>query len=158
MKIHIIVFIVKNINQDKLIGLGNLKFSQFFVYLEYFFSELPDYSQVTINNILDEEFSSILQNKIGCPPNNFEILIFNLYPFLDYPFNLQTQHIVLNELIYTVKNIFEKNNYKLDKTFHRKFINKIWHDYSCEKDDGIPFDFIGINISRYHKKSIAKSM
>ena len=50
---------------------------------------------------------------------------------------------IINELIYTVRNIFEKNNLKLNKKYYNSLLNKLWEDYR----DVAPFDFIGINLS-----------
>ena len=145
----------ENIEKDKLIGMGSLNFQQFYPFLEAFFKQFSDTIQNTIIDILTEEFSYDLKNKLGCPSDTFEILIINLYPFIDYPFNFQSQSIVINELIYSIKYIFEKNDYKIDKTFNKKLINKLWLDYNQpikelengELETTLPFDFIGINIS-----------
>ena len=82
-------------------------------------------------------------NKLGCPNNKFEVLMINLVPFIEYDYSISTKFVILNELIYTIKYIFDKNNMKVDKKFNEKLLNKVWKEYK----EIISFDFIGTNLS-----------
>lgn len=131
------------IENDYLVGLGNLEFKDFFQFLNNTIVNLSEDDIETYFSIISEEFNYNLKNKLGCPCNYFEILIISLFPFIKYDFNISTKFIIINELIYTVRNIFEKNNLKLNKKYYNSLLNKLWEDYR----DVAPFDFIGINLS-----------
>lgn len=136
----------QNIDKNQLVGLGNLKFFDFLPYLEYFFSSLSLDSQKSIIDIISEEFINELSCRINCPENKLEILIINLYPFVEYNFSLQTQSVVISELINSIRYIYVNNNFKLNKNFNKKLMNKLFNDYRSN-ENSLNFDFIGINIS-----------
>lgn len=136
------------ISNDYFVGLGNLKFSNFYEFLSNTILNLDEDDFNTYYNIIDEEFNYSIINKLGCPTNYFEILIINLVPFIKYDFNISTKFIVVNELVYTVRLMFENNNLKLNNKFYNNLLNKIWLDYK----DILPIDFIGINLSSIFSK------
>jgi hypothetical protein len=62
----------------------------------------------TYLSIIKEELEYTLRKDFLCPTNKLEIILFNLYPFLNLPFNLDISFILKNELYYLIKNIKEK--------------------------------------------------
>ena len=102
----------------------------------------------TVINIWKEELSYNLNNKLGCPNNYLELILLNLVPFINYPFNVTNRNTLTNELIYTIKKICRDNNYILDINFNKNLINCIWEKYK----DVIPYDYIGVILSHIFSK------
>ena len=134
---------LKNISDDYLVGLGDLTFNIFYNYLEDTLFSLNEDSIKSYIDIIEEEFNYSFMNRLGCPSNKFEVLMINLVPFIEYSYNISTKFVILNELIYTIKFIFDKNNMKINKKFNEKLLNKVWKEYK----EIISFDFIGTNIT-----------
>ena len=141
---------LSRIENSYLVGLGGLTFFDFYEYFEYTVFSLSHDSIQSYINIINEEFSDDIKNKLGCPNNHLEILVINLYPFIEekYQFNLSSKFLVTNELILLIKFIFDKNNMNIDKNFNKKLLNKLWLDYK----NILPFDYIGINLSNIFYK------
>ncbi len=136
------------ISSDHFVGLGNLEFCDFYEFYKFTVLNLDEDNFNSYYDIIKEEFEFSINNKLGCPTDYFQILIINLFPFINYNFNISTKFIVVYELVYTVRFIFEKNNLKLDKKFYTKLLNKVWEDYK----EILPIDFIGINLSSIFSK------
>ena len=43
-----------------------------------------------------------------CPKNKIDIILTNLLPFINYPFNLSTEFIVINKIKYLILKIIKK--------------------------------------------------
>jgi len=134
---------LKNISEDYHVGLGDLTFKIFYNFFEDTVFSLDEDTMKSYIDIIEEEFNYSLMNKLGCPNNKFEVLMINLVPFIEYDYSISTKFVILNELIYTIKYIFDKNNMKVDKKFNEKLLNKVWKEYK----EIISFDFIGTNLS-----------
>ena len=141
-------FMLKYISPDEKIGIDEIKFNNFLKNLELFVSGLKKESIDSLVNIWKEELDYTLKNKMGCPTNKFEIILMNIVPFIEYPFNVTNRNILTNELIMLVKKISLKNNFILDDEFKKKLINKIWKDYNTI----VPSDYIGVIISHIFSK------
>ena len=76
------------------------------------------------------------------------IILLNLVPFIDYPFNISNRNVVTFEIIQLVKYINIKNNYLIDINFNKILINKIWSDY----ENVLPYDYLGIILSNIFSK------
>ena len=131
------------IKEDHLVGLGNLEFKDFFEFYCRTLLNLDEELLINYYNIISDEFSFELNNRLGCPSNYFEILIIYLFPFIKYDFNVSTKFIIISELVFTVRFVCEKNHLKLNNRYYEKLMNKLWKDYR----DILSFDFIGINLS-----------
>lgn len=136
------------IDENFCVGLGTLSFNDFYLYFEETILSLKEPSIESYIDIINDEFNYSLNSKLGCPNNHFEILILSIFPFIKYDFNISTKFIIIKELLYAVRIIFEKNNFKLNKNFHNILLNKVWNDYK----EILPFDFIGINLSNIFTK------
>jgi hypothetical protein len=137
-----ISFLNDYIKPDTYVGLGNVKFKHFCIYLANFLSNLSLNKQNTIIEIWKEELNYKLNNNLGCPDNYIEIILINLIPFINYEFNLSNRNYLTLELIFMMKNIIHKNNYLFDEKFNNNIINKIWIDYKH-----LPIDYLGTIIS-----------
>ena len=136
------------INEDHIVGLGNLEFNNFFEFYCRTLFNLDEELFVSYLDIISDEFNFELNNRLGCPSDYFEILIIYLFPYIKYDFNISTKFIVINELVFAVRFICEKNHLKLNNKYYEKLMNKLWKDYR----DILSFDFIGINLSNIFGK------
>jgi hypothetical protein len=105
-------FLKKYINYETKIGINNYKIKHIIPGLDYLFEGKTSFS--TYKQILEEEMEYSIRKSIFCPSNKIEILLINLIPFINYPFHISTQFILLNETKYIIK-LFQKkdiNNYK----------------------------------------------
>ena len=141
-------FLLDYINPDTEIGVNDITFGKFLVYLSRLVSELDIDSKNSLITIWKEELSYKLTNKLGCPNNYLELILINLTPFINFEFNVSNRNTVTNELLFLIKKICKDNNYLLDDNFHRLLINKIWIDYK----DILPYDFIGVILSHIFSK------
>lgn len=141
-------FLLNYIDPNEEIGINDIKFKDFIIFLRSFLSNIPIESQKTIINIWKEELSYQTTNKFGCPDSKLELILFNLVPFIEYPFNISNKNILINELIFIIKKINYENNYLIDKNFFIILINKIWKDYK----DIISYDYLGILIFQIFNK------
>lgn len=141
-------FMLKYISPDEKIGIDDIIFNDFLKNLELFVSSLKKESIESLVNIWKEELDYNLKNKMGCPTNKIEIILMNIVPFIEYPFNVTNRNILTNELIMLVKKISLKNNFILDDEFKKNLINKIWKDYNTI----VPSDYIGVIINHIFSK------
>lgn len=141
-------FLFEYINPNEEIGINDIKFKDFLIFLNNVLSKLPLESQNSIINIWKEELSYQTTNRFGCPDNNLELILFNLVPFIEYPFNISNKNILMNELIFLIKKLSNENNYLINKKFYINLINKIWDDYK----DIISYDYLGILIYQIFNK------
>jgi len=59
----------------------------------------------TFINIIKEELDYKLLNKLGCPDNFIEILLYNLVPFINYNLNLRLDWLITQEIFYIIYKI-----------------------------------------------------
>jgi ankyrin repeat protein len=141
-------FLYKYIKPDTKIGIDDIRFKDFIKSLEALLNILGPEIKETIIKIWKEELYYNLNNKLGCPGNYLELILINLVPFINYPFNITNRNVLTNELIFTTKKMFKDNHYILDVSFNKKLINNIWNNYENE----IPYDYIGVVISHIFSK------
>jgi hypothetical protein len=75
---------------------------------------------------------------IKCIYTKLDIILINLVPFINYPYNISSIFIIKNEIKCLMKNILKKNN----KDFKNILMMKLFEDYIQSKL--YPEDFIGI--------------
>lgn len=141
-------FLFKFIKPKTTIGINDITFDKFIIYLENLLSSLPIESQQSIISIWKEELDYNLTNNMGCPNNYLELILINLVPFINYPFNITNRNVLTNELIKLIEHLSIKNNFILDNDFNKLLINKIWKDY----DEIIPYDYLGVIINHIFSK------
>lgn len=132
-------FLYNYISPKEKIGICNITFDEFYKYLKNTVNNMSKESQECLIDIWKEELNYKLENKLGCPDNNIEILLINLIPFINYPFYISNFNILSNEIIFLIKNNLKNNNFILDLNFNKRLINKLWSNYS----DIYSYDFIG---------------
>jgi ankyrin repeat protein len=126
-------FIYKYIPESTLIGLDNITIKDFIYYLQAHATE-------TYINIIKEELEYNLLEKITCPNSKLEIILYNLIPFIDYPFNLSLRWLLNIEIKYKILKILKYNkitkleqqlvndindSYIKTKLFNKDFMNNI---------------------------------
>jgi hypothetical protein len=90
-----------------------IKFEDFIKKLEIWFDTLDPDTQQTIETILREELAYTLINKLGCPINKIEILLYNLVPFINYESNLKLSWLIGLEVKYIILKIL-KNKVRIN--------------------------------------------
>ena len=99
----------------------------------------------TYKNIIIEELELYIDSDLK-NYSKIDIILFNLVPFISYPFNISNNYIIKNELKYLIKKILKENN----KNFKEKLMNNIFDIYI--KSNLIPADYVGIIISQLLNK------
>jgi len=90
------------------INLNNYTYRDLLIGLMYLLNKIPEISAITYLEIINEELNYSINNKLGCPKNKLELLLINLVPFIDYPFNISIDWIIIHELKYLIINLIKK--------------------------------------------------
>jgi len=80
-------------------------------------------------NILKEELSYDLTNKLYCPTNKLEIILYNLVPFIGYAESLKLNWLLSLEIKYIILKIL-KNNKKINNKELRQQLDNILNEIS----------------------------
>lgn len=140
--------IKKNIILDDLVGFNDCTIKNLLNNIEYLLNKIDETSSTTYLEILNEEIIYKIKNKLGCPHNKLEIILTNLVPFIQYPFNLEIDWILSLELKYIIiKNI--KNNFELNE-IKKNIVDEIWEKYI--KTEITQEDQLGTIISQWMTK------
>jgi ankyrin repeat protein len=138
----------KYFNLNDSIGFNNYTFNDLFIYINIIINTLDNTTTNTYLTILEEELQYNLQNKLECPKNKLDIILINLIPFIDYPFNLSINWVLSLEIKYlikkNIKKIIDINEIK------KNIINNIWDSYI--KPAIINEDYLGIIVSQWITK------
>ena len=111
---------------------NNIPFNDFIIKLDNLLNLMSIDYRDTFINIIKEELSYKLLNKIGCPNNLIEILLYNLVPFINYNFNLRLDWLINQEIKFIIYNIcklsiniknIKKNIYEI--LYNKYIINNI---------------------------------
>lgn len=138
--------IKKYLNLDELIGLNNLTVNNLLSGLLYFLNILDFTSSMTYLDIITEELNYNLDLKLGCPRNKIDIILVNLVPFINYPFNLSNDWIISLELKYLIIKLIKLN---LDN-IKKELVENIWDSYI--KTKLVSEDFIGTLVFQWITK------
>jgi len=132
-------FLEKYFGLSDLIGLDKYTINDMIIGLNNMFSN-KDESYVHYMNILVEELDTFDANKdiIKCIYNKIDIVLSNLVPFINYPFNIASIFILKNEIKYIIKNILKKNK----KEFKNILMSSLYETYIMT--NLYPEDYIGI--------------
>jgi len=107
-------------------------------------------SALTYIEIITEELEYNLKIKLGCPTSKIDIILVNLIPFINYPFNLTNSWLISLELKYLILNLI-KNHSKLNLySFKKELINYIWEYYISSQL--LPESYIGILVFQWISK------
>ena len=137
-------FLEKYVNLNQLIGINDFKVINLILGLEALFENKSRY--YTYRDILLEELEEYTKLNKTCCYDIIDIILVNLVPFINYPFNLSCDFIIKLELSFLIKSIMKnnKNNYK------NIIFNKVYKDYIT--NNLFNEDYIGIQIFKILNK------
>jgi len=148
-----IKFIKNNIDLNEKINIltenKKYKYDDLFNGLSLLLNKLPEESALSYLNIISEELNFILNNKLGCPPNKLEIILVNLVPFIEYPFNISIDWVLSLELKYLILKLIKKKNIN-SINIKKELIENIWKNYI--EHEIIQEDYLGCLISQWIAK------
>lgn len=130
-------FLEKYFNLEELVGIEYYKIKDLLVGLNKLFNNKQAY--YSFKNIIIEELDEFTQNMTKkCNYQKIDVVLINLVPFINYPFNITSDFVFKNELKYVIKNLIKnnKNNYK------KILINYIFDHYI--KTNLVTQDYLGI--------------
>jgi hypothetical protein len=130
-------FLEKYFNIEELVGIEYFKIKDLLVGLNTLFHNKNAYK--SYKNIIIEELDTFTQNlNKKCSYHKIDLILINLVPFVNYPFNISSDFVLKNELKYVIKNVINKNknNYK------KLLINYIFDNYI--KTNLVTQDYLGI--------------
>jgi hypothetical protein len=104
----------------------------------------------TYIDILKEELSFNLMDKLGCPTNKLEILLYNLVPFIGYTENLKLNWLLSLEIKYLILKIL-KNKKKIN-TKELKEELKININDTYIKNNIVPEGLIQVLLEQWNLK------
>ena len=132
-------FLEKHFNLTDLIGFDRYTIKDVLIGLHYMFNNkesYKSYSQIITEEIIEFETNNNDNNK--CIYTKLDIILSNIVPFINYPFNIASIFIVKNEIKYLMKNILRYNK----KDFKKVLMTKLFEDYI--QSSLFPEDYIGI--------------
>jgi len=141
--------LIKNsIDLNEKININNFTYNDLFIGLSCLLNKLHKHSALSYLNIITEELTYSLTNKLGCPINKLELILVNLVPFIEYPFNISIDWVLSLELKYLILKIIKKKINSID--IKKELIENIWLVYI--KNDIIQEDYLGCLISQWITK------
>jgi ankyrin repeat protein len=136
---------------DELIGYNNNTINDLINNIEYLLNKIDKDSSDTYLNIIDDEIKFNLKNKLlGCPSNKKDILLINLVPFINYPFNLNINWIISLELKYIIKKNIKNKNLIDSNEIKINIVDELWDKYI--KTEIVEEDYLGTIISQWITK------
>ena len=134
------IFLEKYFNLNELIGFDKYTIRDMLIGLHQMFNNKESYKSYSL--IINEELIEYDKyDKINkCIYTKIDIVLSNIVPFINYPFNIASIFIVKNEIKYLMKNILRYNK----KDFKNILMTKLFEDYI--QSGLFPEDYIGIII------------
>jgi ankyrin repeat protein len=142
-----IKLITNLINLNEKINFNDFTYNDLFNGLLFLLNNLSIEYALTYLNIIIDELSFTLNNKLGCPPNKLEIILVNLIPFIDYPFNISIDWVISLELKFLLLKLIKKKN---SLNFKDELMNELNNSYINNKI--IQQDYLGCLISQWISK------
>ena len=132
------IFLEKYFNNNELVGLDKYTIKDIIIGLDYMFDTKNN--AVEYINIIIEELNTYNEyNKTTkCSYNKVDIILLNLVPFINYPFNISSIFLIKNEIKYLIKNVLKFNK----KDFKNILLSKLFETYILTQL--FPEDYIGI--------------
>lgn len=128
---------------EHLIGINDYTYSDLFHGLTLLLTNFEETSAITYLNIIEEELSYNLKNKLGCPKSKIDILLINLVPFINYKFNISSEWVLSTEIKYIILKLIKTQKIKIKN----EIADIIWNTYI--KSDIVSKDFIGTLIYQW---------
>lgn len=132
-KNNLLDFVFKYIDPNGLAGIDNITVKEFIMRLEDFLLKIPIVSKQSLVNILKEELTN---DNMCAYVTKLEILLYNIVPFIDYPFDLSLRWLIILEIEYLSTKMKSKDelhqnlneryikNYLLPNDFMQNLISK----------------------------------
>jgi hypothetical protein len=127
-------FIFKYINPDLKLNIEYNKPTNVEIYfkdliykLDFLLNNLNEDSRITYINILKEELEYELKNKLSCPSNKLEILLYNLMPFINIS-NVKLNWLISLEVKYIMLKILKTYKININK-FKSELNNYLYNTY-----------------------------
>jgi hypothetical protein len=148
-EINDLKFIFNSFDINEKIGFNDYTYENLCKCLITLLNTLDNEIKLTYIKILREELTYPIKKSLGCPPNKIEIILVNLIPFIEYPFNITSDWLLNLELKYTIiKLIKEKSVINLE--IKNELLNYLWDNYVKKKL--IQDDYLGNLISQWVSK------
>jgi hypothetical protein len=136
---NIFLFLEKYFNLNELIGLDKFTVRDLLIGLHYMFNNKESYK--SYSTIINEELNEFETNKsIKCIYTKIDIILINIVPFINYPYNIASIFILKNEIKCLMNNILKNNK----KEFKNILMIKLFENYI--QTGLFPEDYIGIII------------
>jgi len=131
-------FLKNYFNTNELIGLDKYTVNELIIGLNNMFNN--KLSIDTYITIITEELNTYEEHKKinSCSYNKIDIILSNLIPFINYPFNLGCIFLLKNEIKYLIQYILKCNK----KEFKNLLLSKLFETYI--QTNLFPEDYIGI--------------
>jgi hypothetical protein len=131
------VFLEKYFNLNDLIGFDKFTVRDMLIGLNHMFNNKESYK--SYSQIINEELAEFESDKLmKCIYTKIDIILSNMVPFINYPFNVASIFIVKNEIKHLMKNVLKYNK----KDFKNILMTKLFDDYI--QSGLFPEDYIGI--------------
>uniref|UniRef100_A0A6C0H7V3 Uncharacterized protein n=1 Tax=viral metagenome TaxID=1070528 RepID=A0A6C0H7V3_9ZZZZ len=105
-------------------------FNELIIKLDYILNNFKIECRQTYINIIKEELNYTLLQKIYCPKNKIEIILYNLIPFIDYIFNLNLFWLINLEIKYLyLKNKILLSNNTIKSNIQETLKNELIEKY-----------------------------
>jgi len=132
-------FLQKYLNLNELVGIDKFTVKDVLIGLHIMFLNKESYK--SYSSIIKEELDSYeIEHKKGiiCIYNKIDLLLSNIVPFINYPYNISSIFILKHEIKVLMKNILIQNK----KEFKNILMTKLFNDYI--QTQLFPEDYIGI--------------
>ena len=117
-------FLDKYFSQNELIGLDKFTIRDLIAGLNNMFIGKESYK--TYKTILIEELDNYEEYKqVRCIHNKIDIVLTNMVPFINYPYNIASIFLLKNEIKYLMNNILNNNK----KDFKNILMTKLFDTY-----------------------------
>jgi hypothetical protein len=134
------IFLEKYFNLSELVGFDKFTIRDVLIGLHQMFNNKESYK--SYSQIINEDLIEYENNKYDkinkCIYTKIDIVLSNIVPFINYPFNIASIFIVKNEIKYLMKNILRYNK----KEFKNILMTKLFENYI--QTGLFPEDYIGI--------------
>jgi hypothetical protein len=132
-------FLQKYLNLNELVGIDKFTVKDILIGLHIMFLNKESYK--SYSSIIKEELESYeIEHKKGiiCIYNKIDLILSNIVPFINYPYNISSIFILKHEIKVLMKNILIQNK----KDFKNILMTKLFNDYI--QTELFQEDYIGI--------------
>jgi hypothetical protein len=121
------LFLEKYFNINDQIGIGDFTVKDILIGLENIFNNKNCYDTYKSIIIEELEYYNNFENNnlIRCYIDKIDILLINILPFINYPYNITSYFLIENELLYYILNLIKKDK----KDYKNLIFNNIFNNY-----------------------------